>query len=284
MREDEREKPIERIVRTTMFAMVAVIIISSVALPMLASVGETTTVYTNSGTRMTYANDTYSELLASYDTDTAEIKCNSEGVYFGGEVSGVYQETIILSADDYAKGVPLFMIVSNVTNGWFLEYTGESPYLFTYTFAPGTTSDVTTFVVSIYPEEDNIYVQDPEGDLHIEKNGGYYPDLDDVYGFSYGTDRYLQVIGTTAKLRTDTVTTGAADVEYDEVGEGYHVTSIEFDGYGCDYMICPDYTVTVKGNVLDGWGPVRAMIGVIPVMIIIGAILVVVRRSGMSDR
>lgn len=267
-----------------MFAMVAVIIISSVALPMLASVGETTATYSNSGTRMSYANDTYSELLTSYDTDTAEIKCNSTGMYIGGKVSGVYQETMILSADKYVKGVPLLMIVSNVTNGWFLEYTGNTPYLFTHTFAPGTTNNVTMFNLSIFPEEDSIYVQDPEGDLHMEKNGGYYPDLDDVYGFSYGTDRYLQVVGTTAKLRTDTVTTGTADVEYDEVGEGYHVTGIEFGGYECDYMICPDYTVTVESNMLDGWGPVRAMIGVIPVMIIIGAILVVVRRSGMSDR
>lgn len=282
MIDEKKERPVERIVKTTMFAMVALVVITSVALPIFATIGTTTVTLSNDGPGMSYVNEKYADLWGTYDTDTAEIKCNTTGLYLSGEISGVRQETMLLSSDRYVKDIPLILIVTSGYTGYILTYTGNQ-IAFSSLYAPnGPQNNVSQFILDVF-EDDDIYVQDPDGRLHLEKDEGYYSELSEVLGFSYGLDRFMQVDGSTAKLRTDVLRTGTADVGYDEIGGGYRVTGAEYGGYDCQYYLCPDFKTAEEKDLL-GSGPVRNMIGMIPVLIMIGAILMVVKRTGMSDR
>ena len=80
------------------------------------------------------------------------------------------------------------------------------------------------------------------------------------------------------------IQSGDADRDIDRAGDGYHITSIEYNDQDCDFFIGPHYEDTYTESILDDVPQIGAMIGIIPLLIIIGIIVYVARNMTVSRR
>lgn len=180
--EDEKESVINKIIRIVIFTMVAIIIMTSVAVPMFATIGNTTTTLTNSGVNVTDVYEEYQTEISSFDSGTSEIMWNQNGVYLIGERLGAPITYKILDKKDYRSGYPLVII--HPTYGYdnvILEYASSS-----YNKIISGTS-VTSQTQGSHPisQGDKVFVQDPHGSLIMSKDGIYCSDPNNIYGIGY---------------------------------------------------------------------------------------------------
>lgn len=183
--EDEKETIMNKIVRIVIFSMVAIIIITSVAVPMFATIGNTTTTLTNTGVSVTDIGEEYQTEISSFDNGSTEIMWNQNGVYLIGERLGAPVTYKILDKKDYRNGYPLVII--HPTHGYdnmILEHTNSS-----YTkILSGTSVTSQTQGSQSFTQGDKVFIQDPHGKLIMSKDGLYCSDPNSIYGVGYVYD------------------------------------------------------------------------------------------------
>ena len=104
------------------------------------------------------------------------------------------------------------------------------------------------------------------------------------YPTGYVLTRSITITATIDPFSQDvTIREGQPEIDAGEVGNGYHVNDITFNGVDCDYYIGPKYTDTYTENELDGT-IVQSLIGIIPLLMIIGIVVFIARSRTMSDR
>lgn len=264
------------IIKIIIFALVGMIVITSVALPVLAAVGERTVTYSNSGIRMINVWEEYDSLLSGYDSETTEIIWNSEGIWLGGEISGSENRVLILPKDELVIGPAI--IIQSGGSGWLVEYNGEN-----YTFTvPGNSFTQDSGILNIF-SDDSVYSQDPSGGL-ILSDKMYAENLSDVIGFTM-TPYMLWVKNTAATLYVtgEGLSYGFADFDSDEIDDFYKIEGISYNDYDCQYIIGEEFSYTDTEDMLAGTN-IRGIISTIPLLMIIGIVVFVARNMRGSDR
>lgn len=265
------------IIKVIIFALVGMIVITSVALPILATIGERTVTYSNSGIRMINVWEEYDSLLNGYDTETTEIIWNSEGIWLGGEISGSENRVLILPKDDLVIGPAI--IIHSGGSGWFVEYNGEN---YTYT-VPGNSFTQDSGILDIF-SEDSVYSQDPSGRL-ILSDKMYAENLSDVIGLSMTPAYVLWVRNTAATLSvtSEGISYGSAIFDSDEIGDFYKIEGISYNDYDCQYIIGEEFSYIDTEDMLAGTN-IKGLISTIPLLMIIGIVVFVARNMRGSDR
>ena len=180
--EDEKETVVNRIVRVVIFSMVAIIIIVSVALPIFATIGDTTTTYTNNGANAVNVYEKYSTALSGFDNGTSEIGWDANGIYLRGEISGTPVSQKILDKKDYKSGYPLVVILPS--HGYLntvVEYNGTAYNKIVSGVSSATESSGSQSIA----QGDRVFVQDPNGNMVFCKEGIYCTDPNNIYGIGY---------------------------------------------------------------------------------------------------
>lgn len=265
------------IIKIIIFALVGMIVITSVALPMLATIGERTVTYSNSGIRVINVWEEYDSLLSGYDTDTTEIIWNSEGIWIGGEISGNENKVLILPKNELVIGPAI--IIQSTGSGWLVEYNGEN---YTY-ITRGNSITLDNGILNIF-SDDSVYSQDPSGGL-ILSDKMYAENLSDVIGFSMTTTYMLWVKNTAATLYVtgEGLSYGSAVFDSDEIDDFYKIEDISYNDYDCQYMIGEEFSYTDTEDMLAGTN-IGGLISTIPLLMIIGIVVFVARNMRGSDR
>ena len=199
--DDQEKGAIGRIIKVIIFVMVGIILVTSIAVPVLTTVGDRETTLTNTGVPFSNITEKYTEKLHGYDSGTIEITWGDTGVFISGKQSGVTHSEKILDKKDYKTGFPLIMI--HPTSGYtniIVEYIKP-----TFTkYESGGERVIQSAGSQSISANDSIYVQDPDGTLVLSKEGVYCSDPSQVIGFGYdynpvtGASRFIWSDGSTA--------------------------------------------------------------------------------------
>ena len=80
------------------------------------------------------------------------------------------------------------------------------------------------------------------------------------------------------------ITNGTSSIETEPTEQGgYHVEDVSFNGETCEYLIAPQYTEVTVENELDG-SLIKTLIGILPILMIIGIVVYIARRMTTSSR
>lgn len=185
--DDQEKSGVMRIVKVIIFAMVGLILITSLAVPVLTSIGNRETTLTNTGVPFSDISGNYAEVMQGYDTGSMNIVWNSTGVFLTGTISGISHTNKLVDRNEFIAGNPLIIIhPSSGYSNIIVEYTQPAS---TFTkYESGGDMITQTSGVQAISIGDQIYVQDPNGTLVLSKNGVYCTDPSQVVGFGYDYD------------------------------------------------------------------------------------------------
>lgn len=282
-------------VKTIIFIMVAVLIITTVAIPILASAGEVSTSHMNEGVRVSDLAEKYGDYFAQgEDVNNYNIAFGSEGVTIGNGTGAENRKTI-LTNDQIDVNYPVYMaygIYSDSTQLWVYftyndtEYTchqSQGGNLTESTWSDGASVSILGLTAQHH------FVQDPKGD-YILTNGTLSYIGDDVTctGFTISNEALLWVCGTDATLRRANSTpifpiqTGTAIWNMTSDEDINTLSDMSFNGVYTTYLIGPR-GYTTSENIIDG-SIIGTLLGIIPLLMIVGVVIYVVGRMNVSDR
>ena len=285
-------------VKTIIFIMVAVLIITTVAIPILASVGEVTTTHKNDGVRVSDVFEKYADFMAEGVEYHGELLLKPTEVRLCNDANDPDSGRMtILNTSDIDQNYPVIFIWNYWTtasvysmdyytfdeNGW-TRYDAGSSYSVTQL---GTNVGESIFTA----ERGHMFIQDPNG-KYILTNGTVEYDATaenpDLVGMTISQTAQLWCIGTSAYLKSWASTNygpaqvGTADLVASENDGIMTVSKMSFNGTDTTYLIGPlGYTTTE--NIIDG-SIIGTLLGIIPLLMIVGVVIYVVGRMNVSDR
>lgn len=272
----------ENVAKVIVFALVAIVLITSFALPVLASVGERSATMTNTGVRVSEITELgYEEKMEEFG-DGATLVLSVHGLDIM-DIHGVKPAVNLISSEDYDTDYPIAFTHTNTMNANIWKWTFDPETHKTTSISISQTSTASTHILS-FPN--GMWIQDPNG-KHILSTGPVYAsDPSSVIGYRIENGLVLAADTESAYLATGTgypptVSQGATTADM-RSGDYYTINSISYENTTCAYYIGPIST-TYSTNILEGT-PVGAMIGTIPALILIGLVLYVARSMGRSDR
>lgn len=275
----------EGIARTVVFMIVAIVIVSSFALPVLASVGERSGTINNNGVRMSNLNDyDWQSIWDSFDEGTADFRLTSFGLGIRGQIDGEYVTKYLTEYDEFDLSYPIIMY-HNVQpyQAYVLTRNTETNRYITTSYFEQTSSVVTIFWD---PHEWGYYdfwFQDPEGKYVMNTGGMSYNEGDSVLGFYVGVGEAINfTLSDTWWCNGGSWFNVTPDIDSSEKDGYTTLENVSYGGTDCQYYIGP-LSATKSYNILEGT-QVGAMIGLIPTLMIIGVILYLARNLRRSDR
>ena len=275
------------LIKIILFAIVGMVIITSVAIPVLAQLGTNTTTYSNNGAKMT---DIYDEYAAEISDGYTVLKFESQGVYLV-DSSDPTARILILKKSDFVSGYPLFiakslstpyMQVIEYANGQYIKYDSGA--------YPGDTQE-TGIPASGYVS----YIQDKAGKKVVCQTPLYYESISNVIGFGY---YYTNISESIARVYSDglsgsyyTYSTGDGQAygsetsvaDYTEMEDFNRLNGLSCHDLECMYYITDPVSYQITENVLEGT-TAGALIGMIPMLFIIGIVVYIARNMRGSDR
>ncbi len=273
----------EDIARTVVFMIVAVVIISSFALPVLASVGERSGSIYNDGVRVSEITELrYEEKMEEFGSG-ATLVLSAYGLDII-DINGVKPAVNLISSDDYNTDYPIAFTHTNTMNSNIWEWTFDQETKKTTSISRTQTTTASTHILS-FPEN-GMWIQNPNGE-HILSTGPIYANNPtSVIGYRIENGLILAADTESAYLATGTgglptVSQGTSTADM-QSGDYTTIDSISFENITCTYYIGP-ISATYTSNILEGT-QVDAMIGLIPTLMIIGVILYLARNLRRSDR
>lgn len=291
--DDRMDRGPNGIVRIVIFALVGMIMVTTVAIPILATVGERTSTEYNEGIRMSCPQEHLSEIFNTADVNNLYINLSSQSMritYYIGD--DFYMETL-LASDDLVEGIA-YIIVDPIVYEYNSDaiiygvYDGTSISRYTVDMDQQPPNSFPCYDIAYNPSPEPvlkdwwIFIQDPDGDYVLTDDGVHSSDSD-VMSFTPSDDLCIWTDGTEGyeyvwNNDTCTKTTGTADI----TSENGIVDTVTFDGRESQYLIGP-YSYQVTENILDGT-PIGTMIGMIPLLMVVGIVLFIANRSKLSDR
>ena len=275
------------LIKIILFAIVGMVIITSVAIPVLAQLGTNTTTYSNNGAKVT---DIYDEYAAEISDGYTILKFESQGVYLV-DSSDPTARILILKKSDFVSGYPLYiakslstpyMQVVEYANGQYIKYDSGA--------YPGDTQE-TGIPASGYVS----YIQDKAGEKVVCQTPLYYENISSVIGFGY---YYTNISESIARVYSDglsgsyyTYSTGDGQAygsetsvaDYTEMEDFNRLNGLSCHDLECMYYITDPVSYQITENVLEGT-TVGALIGMIPMLFIIGIVVYIARNMRGSDR
>ena len=274
-------------IKLIIFAMVGLLVITSVALPILAQVGITTTTYSNNGAKVT---DIYDEYGTEISDGYTVLKFESQGVYLV-DSSDPTARILILKKSDFVSGYPLFIAKSiSSPNMQVIEYANGQYIKYDSGAYPGDTQE-TGIPATGYVS----YIQDKAGKKVICQTPLYYEDINNVIGFGY---YYTNISDARARVYSNglsgsyyTYSTGDGQAygsetsvaDYTEIEDFNRLNGLSCHDLECMYYITDPVSYQTTENMLEGT-TVGALIGMIPMLFIIGIVVYIARNMRGSDR
>lgn len=212
MRDDEDYTPDVTgptgIVKIIVFAIIGIVVISTLAIPVLTHLGEKTVTYTNTGVYLTDVCDKYANIIESYDQGTARISWDNNGIFLNGEVSGSPATNKLMDIKGFNNEYPIVIVHPGI--GYYNTIVTYSKTTSKYTeFISGEGSIQQTYGSCPISIGDKAYIQDSKGNLVLSKDGLYCTDPTQIIGFGYeydpatGNSRYIWADGTDATTIID---------------------------------------------------------------------------------
>ena len=277
------------LLKIAIFSMVAVIIVATVAVPILSSVGTTTKMEYNEGVRVTDLFEKYADIL-SPDDDSRLIGCGEEYVYLTYDTD---KRLNIIAKSDINEDYPVYVYWQHIeepfySDGW--GYVTYSPSLETYSqhVTDGQawrTYEGVNFGMSLLGG--HLFVQDPKGDYVLTHGSIRYTE-GKTSGVTLTDQNLLWIENGTATMRTwngsyfGTLSSGDAVYNQTESDGIYTLTGMTFNTVPADWLIGPKGVSTTE-NYIDGT-QIGTLISIIPILIIAGIIVAIIKGKGMSDR
>ncbi len=281
------------LLKIAIFSMVAVIIVATVAVPILANVGTTTTTEYNTGAKITFADrDYFSGIIDDFDSaENVRLILNQDGFGMTGEVDGESVTKIALPISQYDTRYPI------VING-----VASTQYSTMYTYNPETQRYIVTDINGITevewtyiypittPQDMPIWAQTTKGDQIISTSPMKFTEDDlSIFGITIQVGKIL-ITGkdTNASLITkvgssSAVTTFGEPIANVVQGDDWSTLKRRsFNVTTCQYIIGPS-SVSYSENYIDGT-QIGTLISIIPILIIAGIIVAIIKGKGMSDR
>ena len=277
------------LLKIAIFSMVAVIIVATVAVPILANVGTTTKTEYNEGVRVTDLFEKYADIL-SPDDDSRMIVCGEEYVYLTYDTD---KHLNIIAKNDINEDYPVYAYWQHIeepfySDGW--GYVTYSPSLETYSHHTTDGQAWHTWEgvghgMSLFGG--HLFVQDPKGDYVLAHGSVKYTD-GKTSGITLTAQNLLWIENGTATMRTwngsyfGTLVNGNAVYTQTESDGIYTLTGMSFNSVPANWIIC-QRGVTTTENYIDGT-QIGTLISIIPILIIAGIIVAIIKGKGMSDR
>ncbi|MBQ1293233.1 MAG: hypothetical protein IIY21_04300 [Clostridiales bacterium] len=288
MRKDEDDnfqdmRSVEGIAKTIMFCLIAMIMITSFALPIIASVGERTVDLDNTGVRVSSFNEIGWEDAMDTFSPGAYMYIGSGGLAIYGMKDGAYTTEWLINAPVDTRYPEAIIFTNNTSELTVLNYNEDSNNYTQITRRATTTVGAYTLN---FPESINLWIQDPNG-KHILNTGNMYTmNPSDVTGYHVSTGLTMISNTSTTKVCTGTSMVATESIVNSETsmdsGDYYTIHDISYNNIDCDYYVGP-LNVYHRENILEGT-QVGAMIGMIPMLMLIGIVVFVARSLNRSDR
>lgn len=290
---DDNKGLVGKVLSTVIFSMVAIIIISSLAIPMLSTVGDTTEHEYNSGVRIAKMDSDYLQKFVNpTEFDIDAIVLNSDGIGITGTQNGDSRTVTILPTSKMDMNYPVLInTMDGDTYKGFTTYERTPSGYIMKDVAQSSTGSTFTITEESTQMGTEIYIQDPNGTMTLN-NGDMKtedPLYADVWGFSVTTGRVVIADANRGTMITKSGDDPAQVWPSETVtpsittGNDYDtVNSIKYAGYTCTYYVGPIY-VSYEENIIQGT-PVGSMVGVIPLLIITGVILYVAKSMKKDAR
>ena len=280
----------EGIAKIIVFALVSMIVITSVALPVLASVGERTGTESNTGVRMSCLTpEDWEDMIEIYDdSPVPTLRLTGIGLYISGRINGVSEFTYLVHSENYNTSYPIaFEYIHensqyNHNERMYVLDTDTNRYTCTYysQTTTGSSYQINPPVTEISTSE--LWYQDPNGS-YIMNTGDMNISSGSVLGIHIEVGKVLVADLERAKYVVSNVPEyGDSTVDKTSHGGYETIESISYSGTDCTYYIGP-INYTVSENVLEGT-PMGAMIGIIPTLMIIGIVVFIAKSVRRSDR
>lgn len=272
-----------RTVRYIIFIAVAVLIVSAIAVPVIASTGTYTKTYTNEGAR-------YSSVLDDYATEIAngynEIAFNSEGIYLTKSLDPDAEPIALLTVAEYVPGFPLYVMKGADDRMWVLEYNGNG----TYTNYEALMNIVTEGSAGSLNYSLFCFIQNPNGDRIMTTDGIYYTSISDVFGVGYYYTNESRTTIFCEGMKTwwsygggNFGTEGETVLVSEDVPDGYYAESMSYEDIYCMYYIGYPFSSEESATIFDNMPYLGALISAIPLIIIAGIILMIVKNKAETE-
>lgn len=270
-------------VRYIIFIAVAVLIVSAIAVPVIASTGVYTKTYTNEGARCSSVLDDYStEISNGYD----KIEFDSEGIYLTKTLDPDAEPITLLTVAEYVSGFPLYVMKGQNDYMWVLEYNGNG----TYTNYDSNVSTVTEGYAGSINTTFFCFIQNPNGDRIMTPDGIYYTSISDVFGVGYHYTNESRTTIFCEGMRAwwsygggNFGTEGETVLVSEDVPEGYYAESMSYEDIYCTYYIGYPFFSEESATIFDNMPYLGALISAIPLIIIAGIILRIVKNRSEND-
>lgn len=277
------------LLKIAIFSMVAVIIVSTVAVPILSSVGTTTTTVYNEGVRVTDVFEKYGDLLSDDD--------DSKAILYGEEYIQLVYDTDkkinITAKSDIDENYPVSLHWQHIeepfySDGWgYTTYQSSTEKYTTHTTGgqAWTSHDWSNIEISLLGG--HYFVQDPKGDYVLTHGSVKYKE-GNTHGITMDAEHLLWIDNGNATMRTwngsyfGTLSSGNAVYDQTESDGVYTLTGMTFSTVPADWLIGPKGVSTTE-NYIDGT-QIGTLISIIPILIIAGIIVAIIKGKSMSDR
>lgn len=288
----------DNIVKIVVFAIIGLIVVSSVALPILAGLGIENHTESNDGAKVTrMTQEKWDDITAKYD-NPANVSMNitaNTGIYIGGFINGEYKMEYLAHIEDFNPSYPVLVKYSFEPSEYIsssaeetLTYSPDTQKFTTTTRTQTISSSGTSFLMDdIDLDEISFWYQTPDGDRIINMgdmsiNGewieGFRIDIGSIVVADLQQAKYYDgSIGDYGRTEY-----GSPSIERESHGDYSTIESLSYHGIACQYYIGP-ITYSYTENTLENT-PIGTMIGVIPVLMIMGLVIFVVRQFNKSDR
>lgn len=280
----------EGIAKIIVFALVSMIVITSVALPVLASIGERNGTESNTGVKMSCLTpEIWEDMIEKYDDSPAPtLRLTGIGLYISGRINGVSEFTYLVHSEDYNTSYPIAFDYIHENSQYnhnerMYELDTDTNKYTCISYGQTTTASsyqINPPVTEISSSE--MWYQDPDGS-YIMNTGDMNISSGSVLGIHIEQGKVLVADLERAKYVVSSVPE-YGDSTVDKASHGGYETieSISYSGTDCTYYIGP-IEYTVSENVLEGT-PIGAMIGIIPTLMIIGIVVYIAKSVRRSDR
>ena len=283
------------LLKIAIFSMVAVIIVATVAVPILANVGSYTKSEYNDGARIDFADaDYFSGIIDEFSSaENVRMILNQDGFGLTGLIDAQPYTKIVLPVSKYDTRYPI--VINGVGDSQYgmIYYYDTTTQKYTVTSILGSSEVEWTYVDPIaYPTDLPVWAQTSNGTKVITSEPLKFKTEEDRMG-SFGltmqegkiliADTYSHAYLATKDGSDPTVTTiGEPTVSITDGTDWDTINSISFSGSTCQYLIGVP-SVSSSGNYIDGT-QIGTLISIIPILIIAGIIVAIIKGKSMSDR
>lgn len=277
------------VIKIIIFSLIAIIIINSFVLPVIASIGERTETTLNDGVRVSSINlASWTEMTSGYGPAAPYLMMSDQGIAIRGYVDGVLTNRYLVHAEDYQDAYPIMILRVGTTQQDIYSYDSSRSWYVSTSAINGVVDigpNLQLNPISSLSDDAEIWYQDPKGDKVMTRDPLVFSnDNERIFGLKveYGVSLYATMDDAILLTNENGTSRGPPTVDATE-HDGYtELRDISYGGYDCEYYFGPLVGYVRTYNILDGTA-VGSLINTIPMLMIVGLVIYVVRAIRNDD-